>query len=1006
MQQLIKYGADVNAADDMGNTPLLLAVKGKHRRVAILLIRSGADAERKNRRGEMVWDFAVQASHKLLADLVSAYWEEQSKARGCNVTGTFEKTKTPLHAAVIAKDTSALKLLLSLKADPHSRDVNGNTFYHIAAIENYACIFTDFAPYISFNATNSSGDTPLHVACRHGNADAVNALVDNPYGLLSRNRNGETPLHVVAKLPKASVDVIRRVVSSIMLAENLTLLDARDLHGNTALHLAARANRPSAIDALYLLDINVTNNDGDSALHVAVKLGYLSVVQAILRVFWEESTGADIDQADTEGKTALHLLADAGESSVVYELLAQGASLTARNADGNTVLHSLAAKTVNEPHNNDRFFDVLHTIVSTAPMWWCRKHDLLLPEVESELYRQYRRSSNIFLTRHVKNSDGSSVISYAAGIGAGDFLRQVLNLSDVYKWRGRKPRTYEYDVTCFTPETMSASVVHGVGVKSSQLSAVSKPWPDTKSLETDFSHQQDIRHMTAELLSKWEHEEREPLLKHIVNMDDEVAASHLLDITPIRQLTDSYWKTYRLVNLILLVLHVAYMALFSAYSIPLLAESVASYSTSRNSTNSTSSKSSVDLNSELNQTTHSGMTNDTNVTFLTGPLPGPAAASGHMSVIATFLVYPGILIGFECYHWIRRIYHLVHQTSTNPRGVILYVSQITFVDFHRAISAFFFGHVMHWVSMAFCISVIGWYYADAMRDRSEPILLSVSLLSGWLFSIVFTKGFRTVHSFSIMLRSIVSRDIVRITFVFIFILMAFSYAIYALFLVSPEAVAMYPTPAATVFLLFNLMVYIASLFDADFNAAFAGAGKNEYFVYVQVVYIMFIVIANLTFINIMIAMLSDTYGDILSQQGITWRVNSLRHAFGVNRALPFLWRFFATSHRTRNLHLSVDGSRWILVVPMQDQANDDDTQRSAISASDSIRKSLLKLEAKVTDLARTVDTVSAAMASHPKILPDLVARGRRGNRQLSTKRSMVESFYKLSVDLTEKLDTA
>ena len=50
-------------------------------------------------------------------------------------------------------------------------------------------------------ATDSAGNTPLHIAAKHGNLDAVWVLLE---GFLSHdiylvNNNGKTPLHMAAE---------------------------------------------------------------------------------------------------------------------------------------------------------------------------------------------------------------------------------------------------------------------------------------------------------------------------------------------------------------------------------------------------------------------------------------------------------------------------------------------------------------------------------------------------------------------------------------------------------------------------------------------------------------------------------------------------------------------------------------------------------------------------------------------------------------------------------------
>jgi len=49
----------------------------------------------------------------------------------------------------------------------------------------------------------------------------------------------------------------------------------------------------------------------------------------------------------------------------------------------------------------------------------------------------------------------------------------------------------------------------------------------------------------------------------------------------------------------------------------------------------------------------------------------------------------------------------------------------------------------------------------------------------------FTKGFETMHAFSIMLKYIVLRDITRFLVMYVFVLLGFGFAFHALFQLSP-----------------------------------------------------------------------------------------------------------------------------------------------------------------------------------------------------------------------------
>lgn len=91
VKALLESGADVNARDKQGNTPLNVALRGKGNanktNLVALLLSSGADPNAKTRVGQ----------------------------------------STPLHSAVTLGDIAVVKLLLSHKADVNATDKNGVT---------------------------------------------------------------------------------------------------------------------------------------------------------------------------------------------------------------------------------------------------------------------------------------------------------------------------------------------------------------------------------------------------------------------------------------------------------------------------------------------------------------------------------------------------------------------------------------------------------------------------------------------------------------------------------------------------------------------------------------------------------------------------------------------------------------------------------------------------------------------------------------------------------------
>ncbi|XP_053094436.1 ankyrin-3 isoform X19 [Pangasianodon hypophthalmus] len=101
---------------------------------------------------------------------------------------------------------------------------------------------------------------------------------------------------------------------------------------------AARAgNLEKALDYLKSgVEINICNQNGLNALHLASKEGHVEMVAQLIKL------GATVDAATKKGNTALHIASLAGQTEVVRELVNNGANVNAQSQNGFTPLYMAA----------------------------------------------------------------------------------------------------------------------------------------------------------------------------------------------------------------------------------------------------------------------------------------------------------------------------------------------------------------------------------------------------------------------------------------------------------------------------------------------------------------------------------------------------------------------------------------------------------------------------------------------------------------------------------------
>jgi len=106
---------------------------------------------------------------------------------------------------------------------------------------------------------------------------------------------------------------------------------------NSARQRVLRAAADSAASLQTVLaggvNVNVTDNDGETALMEAADNGNLHAVKNLI------AAGANVNARDEDGETALMVAADEGNLAIIKVLIAAGADVNARDNEGETALY-------------------------------------------------------------------------------------------------------------------------------------------------------------------------------------------------------------------------------------------------------------------------------------------------------------------------------------------------------------------------------------------------------------------------------------------------------------------------------------------------------------------------------------------------------------------------------------------------------------------------------------------------------------------------------------------
>lgn len=317
---LEKKDMNVNIKNQDGFTLLQAATESGHGDiVALLLSREGIDYAATNHEGRSALDIAIINKHN---ELVGIFLDH----------GIFPPAQS-IYNVIQSGNLDLMNVLLDKYVIPTQEDENHLTAFHVAAKAKRE-------DFISLFYQKSKKDGLLsHFIGNRGEDEWDNKLLLMLFIEAHKGNDKEIMNLLVEKGVNLDWAVLHDNINAarvlLKLGENPYV---QNTLGSTALHLAASSGRENIVRLFLNMkdkNINVEDNQGKTPLHDAVgSSGTDSVVRLLIKL------GADVNHATrAEQKTPLQLAASAGMTRNISSLLEAGADVNQADREGNTAIH-------------------------------------------------------------------------------------------------------------------------------------------------------------------------------------------------------------------------------------------------------------------------------------------------------------------------------------------------------------------------------------------------------------------------------------------------------------------------------------------------------------------------------------------------------------------------------------------------------------------------------------------------------------------------------------------
>ena len=618
--------------------------------------------------------------------------------------------------------------------------------------------------------------------------------------------------------------------------------------------------------------INKKDPNGDQAIHVAAKQKKFRTLFEIIDKFDKK---IDLNAQNWEGETVLHIVIKQGNPDVVSELIREGSDLKVQDLTGNTPLHDLV-ECAAETKYIMPFIQVWQTVVKEAVFWWCKLGKVdkqQFPPRSSSDFKRFQEDAVFYLRSDIRNKKGFTVLQYAALKGLSSLVRAMIWVEDIFVCPtdfidGQATRV-EVNVTNLMPH---------VAVGKIEYLNESQKFKDVKhkAIERQESCCTALRRNCCDKYPDEFHEigdldfneEDDTLLDAFLKIRPSNVASEVMAIEPLNRMVKDYWFVHQWCMVLMLVFHIVHMAYYTNYSLATL------------SALNISDSNQLILGSQVPNMKRA----DYWWVFLLWPVQMviPRVAT------VLFVLRNLCCICIKGDKYKARGLAIIRQNDTMQllQNIFELESYVDLKDFFK-LPIFFISIIASllpsFLPWCFCCLTLCSFLVGGERAYALTYIIIATMLVGWLMTFYWASSFEPVYRFLTALYHIILKDIISFVIFYVFVLISFAAAMYALFQTVPDLQVQFHNLNDVMYELLLLGCTAESrISSGEISKILKSTGHSLFFF--QFIFGSYIIAIMVLYLNLIIASMVGTYHQLANTEQNGWQKHclSLSRYFVIN----------------------------------------------------------------------------------------------------------------------------